>query len=86
MQYAVREAGKNGTVEVLPDRIVRTFKKRLGKDDVQTIPVRGVTGVHHDRKRVGADVVTVSVGPTTYIWKTGQASALVDEMNRAIYA
>jgi hypothetical protein len=29
--YAIKEEGKNGTVEILEDRIVRTRKKLIGK-------------------------------------------------------
>jgi hypothetical protein len=41
--------GRNGTVEILDDRIVRTRKKLMGQDDVRTIPIKAVTGVSHDR-------------------------------------
>jgi hypothetical protein len=58
--YAIK--GKNGTVEVLEDRIVRTRKKLVGKDDVQTIPVKAVTAVSHDRKTLGTDEVKLTVG------------------------
>jgi hypothetical protein len=58
--YAIK--GKNGTVEVLEDRIVRTRKKLVGKDDVQTIPVKAVTAVSHDRKTLGTDEVKPTVG------------------------
>lgn len=51
--YMVREDGKNGTVEILDDRIIRTRKKRLGKDDTQTIPLKAISAVSHDRKTLG---------------------------------
>ena len=43
-RYMIREEGKNGTVEILDDRLVRERKKRIGKTDIQTIPLRSVTG------------------------------------------
>jgi hypothetical protein len=61
-EYMVKEEGKNGKVEVFDDRIVRTRKKTLGKDDVQTIPIKAVTGVSHDRKTLGSDEVKLIVG------------------------
>ena len=54
--FKIHEEGRTGTVEVLDDRIVQTLKKRLGRDDTQTIPIRAVTTVHHDR-RTGRDRV-----------------------------
>ena len=39
-KFQIRENGKNGSVEVLDDRIIRIRKKFVGKKDIQTIPVK----------------------------------------------
>lgn len=84
-QYMVREGGKNGLVEVFDDRIVRTRKKTIGKDDVQTIPIKAVTGVAHDRKTLGTDEVKLVVGSITYEWKVKNAEEMVAELHSKIY-
>ena len=84
-EYTVREDGKNGTVEVLPDRIVRTFKKLIGKDDVNTIPIKAVTSIHHDRKTLGTDLVRIQVGMVTYEWKVKGAEQMVAEVQQAMF-
>jgi len=84
-EYTVREEGKNGTVEVLPDRIVRTFKKLIGKDDVNTIPIKAVTSIHHDRKTLGTDLVRIQVGMVTYEWKVKDAEQMVAEVQQAMF-
>ena len=84
-EYTVREEGKNGTVEVLPDRIVRTFKKLIGKDDVNTIPIKAVTSIHHDRKTLGTDLVRIQVGTVTYEWKVKDAEQMVAEVQKAMF-
>ena len=84
-EYTVREEGKNGTVEVLPDRIVRTFKKLIGKDDVNTIPIKAVTSIHHDRKTLGTDLVRIQGGMVTYEWKVKDAEQMVAEVQQAMF-
>lgn len=84
-EYTVREDGKNGTVEVLPDRIVRTFKKLIGKDDVNTIPMKAVTSIHHDRKTLGTDIVRIQVGTVAYEWKVKDAEQMVAEVQKAMF-
>lgn len=84
-EYTIREEGRNGTVEVFADRIVRTRKKHLGKDDVQTIPMKAVTAVSHDRKTLGADEVKVQVGSVSYEWKAKDAERLVAELHQHLY-
>lgn len=84
-EYMIREEGKNGTVEILDDRIVRTHKKRVGKDDVQTIPMKAVTGVSHDRKTLGTDEIKLTVGSITYEWKVKDAERMVAELHQKIY-
>ncbi len=38
-----------------------------GKNDVQTIPIKAITGVSHNRKTLGTDEVTLQIGgPTAY--------------------
>jgi hypothetical protein len=83
--YEIREEGKNGTVEILEDRIVRTRKKLIGKDDVQTIPIKAVTGVSHDRKTLGTDEVKLVCGSVTYEWKVKHAEQMVAELHSRIY-
>jgi hypothetical protein len=83
--YMVREDGKNGTVEIFADRIVRTRKKLVGKDDVQTIPMRSITGVAHDRKTLGTDEVKLQIGSVAYEWKVKDAEAMVAELHRHMY-
>jgi hypothetical protein len=85
-EYVVREEGKNGKVEVFDDRIVRTRKKTLGKDDVQTIPIVAVTGVSHDRKTLGTDEVKLTVGSVSYEWKVKDAEQMVAELHSKMFA
>ena len=56
-------------------------KKTLGKKDVQTIPLRWVTGVHHDRKTLGTDEARLDVGAVSYEWKVKQAEQMVAELH-----
>lgn len=83
-QYIVREDGKNGTVEIQGGALVRTVRRPFGKDDVLTIPLRSIHGVHHDRKTFGTDVVTVTAGHTSYEWKVKDAETFVAALNAAI--
>jgi hypothetical protein len=83
-EYMVREDGKNGTVQILEDRIVRTRKKRVGKDDVQTIPSRPSLGAH-DRKTLGTDEVKMTVGSVSYDWKVKNAEEMVAELHAKVY-
>jgi Short C-terminal domain len=85
-EYMVREEGKNGKVEIYDDRIVRTRKKTMGKDDVQTIPIAAITGVSHDRKTLGTDEVKLTVGSVTYEWKVKNAEQMVAELHSKMFA
>jgi hypothetical protein len=85
-EYLVREEGKNGKVEIFEDRIVRTRKKTMGKDDIQTIPIAAVTGVSHDRKTLGTDEVKLTVGSVTYEWKVKNAEQMVAELHSKMFA
>ena len=85
-EYLVREEGKNGKVEIFDDRIVRTRKKTIGKDDIQTIPIVAVTGVSHDRKTLGTDEVKLTVGSVTYEWKVKNAELMVAELHSKMFA
>lgn len=85
-EYIVREEGKNGSVTVLQDRIVRTIKKRIGKDDVVTIPVKAVVGVFHNRKSLGTDEVVLDMsGGRRYEWKVKNAEAMVEDLHSKLY-
>ena len=83
-KHTVKEAGKNGTVEVYADRIIRTMKRTFGKDDVQTIPIRAVTAVTLNRRTFGASEVTVTVGAMHYVWKSSTAEALANQINAGV--
>jgi len=73
-KYTVKEDGNNGSVEVKPDEIIRTYKKRFGRDDKLHIPMRSVASVHHDRQ-IGGDVVTVKARGAVYTWKMSDDDA-----------
>lgn len=83
--YNIREDGKNGTVQVLPDRLVRTRKKTIGKDDVQTFPLKAITGIQHDRKVLGTDLVRITFGSVSYEWKVSDAERFVAEVQSQMF-
>ena len=83
--FTVREEGKNGTVEIFADRIVRTRKKTIGKDDIQTIPIKSISGVHHDRKTLGTDLVKLDVGSVSYEWKVSRAEEMVAALHQRMF-
>jgi hypothetical protein len=85
-EYKVREEGKNGTVQVLPDRIVRTIKKHLGRDDTQTIPLKAVHEVKIERRIGRGDTVKIATSAGSYEWKSGAAQALHDEIQSHLFA
>lgn len=84
-QYMIREDGKNGSVEVFDDRIVRTNKKRIGKDDVQTFPLKAITGISHNRKTLGTDEVKIQFGSVSYEWKVKDAESMVAEIHSKMF-
>lgn len=84
--YMIREEGKNGKVEVLEDRLIRTRSKLIGKDDVQTIPIKAITAVSHDRKTLGTDEVKLTVGSVSYEWKVRNAEEMVAELHSKMFA
>lgn len=67
-KYTIKEDGDNGSVEVDRDEIVRTHKRRLGRDDEVKISMRTITSVEVDRQ-IGGDVVTVKTPGAIYEWK-----------------
>jgi hypothetical protein len=83
--FVIREDGKNGTVEIQSDRIIRTRKKRVGKDDEQVIPIKAISGVHHDRKTLGTDHVKLDVGSVTYEWKVSRAEEMVAALHQRMF-
>jgi Protein of unknown function (DUF2510) len=83
--YVIREDGKNGTVQVFDGRVVRTMKKMLGKDDVQTFPIRAITSVSHDRKTLGTDEVRITFGSISYEWKVKDAERFVAEVQTQMF-
>lgn len=82
--YKIREGGKNGSVEIVEGTLIRTTSKRLGKDDRQMIPLKGISSVNHDRKRMKTDDVTVITSGATFTWKVANADDFVAELNQAI--
>ena len=83
--FKIREEGKNGTVEVHADRLIRTRKKTIGKDDIQTIPLKSISGVHHDRKTLGTDLVKLDVGSVSYEWKVSNAERMVAAIHSRMF-
>lgn len=83
--HTVREDGRNGSVAVYNDRIVRQIRKWVGSTDTQTIPMKAISGIHLDRRTLGSNVLHVTVGARTYEWKSPTAEALADQINAAIY-
>jgi hypothetical protein len=84
--FKIREAGKNGTVEVFDDRLVRTIKHRVTKNDVQTIPLKAITSVHHNRKITKTDTVQLQAGVVNYEWKVSKADEFVRVVNERIFS
>ncbi len=82
--YEIREGGKNGSVEIVDGTLVRTISRRLGKDDRQMIPLKGISSVNHDRKRMKTDEVTIYTSGASFTWKVANADDFVAELNQAI--
>ena len=82
--YTIREKGKNGTLEITSDFLIRTIKKRLGKDDRETIPIRAISSVRHDRKRMKTDDVQVVTSGQVWEWKVKNAEKFAAELNQAL--
>ena len=82
--YTIREKGKNGTLEITSDFLIRTIKKRLGKDDRETIPIRAISSVRHDRKRMKTADVQVVTSGQVWEWKVKNAEEFVAELNQAL--
>lgn len=83
--FQVREEGKNGRVEITADRLIRTRKKTVGKDDIQTIPLKAITSVSHDRKTLGTDIVHLTAGPISYEWKVANAEQMVAILHERMF-
>ena len=86
VMWQIKESGRNGSVEITPDALIRTVKKRLGRDDRQMIPLRAISSVHHDRKRVKTDAVRIVTSAEVYEWKVTDAESFVEELHTAIAA
>ena len=85
VMFQIKEEGKNGTLEVAQGRLIRTHKKTFGKDDVQTIPIKAITAVDHDRRGFGSDIVRVTVGAVSYEWKVANAERMVAEIHGQMF-
>ena len=80
MAYEIKEEGRNGSVEIDGNTIVRRFTKTLGNDDIQQIPLSGVTGVEVDNRPMRSDILTLHVNQQSYTWKMPDAQAFADEV------
>lgn len=80
MAFEIKEEGRNGSVEIDGNTIVRRFTKTLGNDDIQQIPLSGVTGVEVDNRPMRSDMLTLHVNQQSYIWKMPDAQAFADEI------
>jgi hypothetical protein len=79
--YAIREDGKTGRVEVLADRIIRTRKKLVGKDDVQVIDLVGMASGAEGVAITGhTDEVKLTVGSISYEWKVENAEEMLADL------
>lgn len=85
-EWMVREDGRNGRVRIHPKAIVRTMRRAFGKDDVLTIPLGSISGVYHDRRTLGSDVVKVAAGVNSYEWKIKDGQRFVERLNGLLYA
>ena len=83
--YQIREDGKNSTVEVLDDCVIRTRKKTIGKDDIQTFPIKSVTSVSLDRNPFGTDQVRIQFGSVSYEWKVKDAEQMVADVHSKMF-
>lgn len=83
--YRIKEDGKNGTVEIAQGRLIRTHKKTLGKDDIQTIPIKAISAVDHDRRGLGSDIVRVTTAAGSYEWKVSNAEQMVAEIHAQMF-
>ena len=78
----IAEDGKNGTVEITHNSLVRITKSMFGKEDREMIPLRSIVSVQHNRKKLGADIVTLTTVAGQYVWKvTKNAEGFVNELN-----
>ena len=57
----------------------------MGKDEIQTIPIKSITGVHHDRKIMGADLVKLDIGSVSYEWKLAGAEQMVAAIHSRMF-
>ncbi len=85
--FEIREEGKNGAVHIENSKVVRTLRKRMGKDDRQAIQASAIQAVHHDRKTLGTDVVVLRTAVGEYQWKvknSRRAEQLVREIENLL--
>ena len=81
--YRIREKGKNGTLEITSDLLIRTIRRRF-RGDRETIPLREITSVRHDRKQMRTDDVQVVTSGQVWEWKVKNAEKFVAELNQAL--
>ena len=50
------------------------------------IPLKGISSVNHDRKRMKTDEVTIITSGASFTWKVANADDFVAELNQALAA
>ena len=81
--YRIREKGKNGTLEITSDLLIRTIRRRL-RGEWETIPLREITSVRHDQKQMRTDDVKVVTSGQVWEWKVKNAEEFVADLNQAL--
>ena len=91
--YTIREKGRNGSLEITSDSLVRVihekeppnfWTKRRVHDKHKVIPLESVTHVMYRPNRLRTDVVTISTPDKTWKWKVVHAAEFVTELNDAV--
>ena len=81
--YRIREKGKNGTLEITSDLLIRTIRRRF-RGERETIPLREITSVRHDQKQMRTDDVKVVTSGQVWEWKVKNAEEFVADLNQAL--
>lgn len=93
--YAIREKGRNGSLEVTQDLLVRTihdkeppnfWTRRRRREGREVIPIRTITDVRHHPSRFRTDTVSVSAQGRVWKWKVSHAGEFVAALNDSVSA
>lgn len=93
--YAIREKGRNGSLEIRSDSLIRTihdkeppnfWTKRRRREGRQAIPLAAITSVKHSPNRLRTDTVTVSAQGQVWKWKVSHAAEFIAELNSSLSA